>query len=380
MHAAHGAACLPGFPAPPPRAHRCPAHQPTPRPPRAPAAYASAKPNVYFVTMQQLVGWMRDPLPIGELSPILLGCANPGGQAATAEQRLARPPPPPLAAAPPAKPGAPPAAAPLPPAATPLPPTTPLPPATPLPPSTPIPTYTPLPLGTGGLPATGGGGTALPAGSPYTPGLSPDPLALGGAGLSPLPLGGALPPGGAPAAPAYASQQLLRDTRPLPPAGVRIGMTVGGLDLARFQAVSEPQLLQVRRLPPGPGAAEGSKLPREPGLLPVLLPLAGPLPAHRRRPLCTSPASTGAAPAPGHQRPVGGLGVCGATGGHLGGRRQRLRRRGAPPPAPEGRRLDAGAVAAGAEARVEGSVHGAPRRPCKVGRACEVGPVPFSPS
>ncbi|KAL4424966.1 hypothetical protein ABPG77_002851 [Micractinium sp. CCAP 211/92] len=43
------------------------------------ADYALSKPDVYFVTMRQLIAWIKNPTPADELTPQALGCGNPGG-------------------------------------------------------------------------------------------------------------------------------------------------------------------------------------------------------------------------------------------------------------------------------------------------------------
>lgn len=43
------------------------------------AAYVLKKPDVYFVTMQQLVAWLKDPVPAERITPAVLGCGNVGG-------------------------------------------------------------------------------------------------------------------------------------------------------------------------------------------------------------------------------------------------------------------------------------------------------------
>jgi len=43
------------------------------------ADYALSKPDVYFVTIRQLIAWMQNPVPADELTPERLGCGNPGG-------------------------------------------------------------------------------------------------------------------------------------------------------------------------------------------------------------------------------------------------------------------------------------------------------------
>lgn len=59
---------LPPFP----RSSRC-------KPAPAPADYALSLPHVYFVTMRQLLGWLRRPTPAAQLTPAMLGCGNAGG-------------------------------------------------------------------------------------------------------------------------------------------------------------------------------------------------------------------------------------------------------------------------------------------------------------
>ena len=61
------------------------------------ADYARAKPHVYFVTVRQLISWLKNPVPAGRLTPLKLGCRNPGGAPATPQQlaaATAKPPPP----------------------------------------------------------------------------------------------------------------------------------------------------------------------------------------------------------------------------------------------------------------------------------------------
>ncbi|EFN52751.1 hypothetical protein CHLNCDRAFT_138342 [Chlorella variabilis] len=38
--------------------------------------YARSLPHVYFVTMRQLIGWMKNPIPIDQLTPTSLGCST----------------------------------------------------------------------------------------------------------------------------------------------------------------------------------------------------------------------------------------------------------------------------------------------------------------
>lgn len=48
------------------------------------ADYALSKPDVYFVTVRQLLAWMQRPVPADELTPLALGCGNAGGAGPTA--------------------------------------------------------------------------------------------------------------------------------------------------------------------------------------------------------------------------------------------------------------------------------------------------------
>ncbi|PSC76360.1 Polysaccharide deacetylase domain-containing [Micractinium conductrix] len=43
------------------------------------ADYALGKQGTYFVTMRQLIGWMRNPVPAAQLTPAALGCGSVGG-------------------------------------------------------------------------------------------------------------------------------------------------------------------------------------------------------------------------------------------------------------------------------------------------------------
>ncbi|KAL4448990.1 hypothetical protein ABPG77_007707 [Micractinium sp. CCAP 211/92] len=43
------------------------------------ADYALSKPDVYFVTVRQLLAWMQKPIPAEKLTPLTLGCGNAGG-------------------------------------------------------------------------------------------------------------------------------------------------------------------------------------------------------------------------------------------------------------------------------------------------------------
>jgi hypothetical protein len=53
------------------------------------ADYTLALPDVYYITIRQLLGWMADPLPKDQLTPEALGCGSPGGapRDTIAEQR-----------------------------------------------------------------------------------------------------------------------------------------------------------------------------------------------------------------------------------------------------------------------------------------------------
>ncbi len=57
-------------------------HHSAPPTGRPPAEYALKKPNVYFVTMRQLLAWMANPIPADQLTADNLGCGNPGGAGA----------------------------------------------------------------------------------------------------------------------------------------------------------------------------------------------------------------------------------------------------------------------------------------------------------
>ena len=48
------------------------------------AEYALSKPDVYFVTVRQLLAWMNNPIPADQLTPEALGCGSPGGAPGTA--------------------------------------------------------------------------------------------------------------------------------------------------------------------------------------------------------------------------------------------------------------------------------------------------------
>ncbi|KAL4422675.1 hypothetical protein ABPG75_008872 [Micractinium tetrahymenae] len=43
------------------------------------ADYALPKPNVYFITIRQLLAWMQNPIPADQLTPLALGCGTPRG-------------------------------------------------------------------------------------------------------------------------------------------------------------------------------------------------------------------------------------------------------------------------------------------------------------
>lgn len=43
------------------------------------ADFALSLPGVYFVTMRQLIAWMKNPIPADQLTAEALGCGNPGG-------------------------------------------------------------------------------------------------------------------------------------------------------------------------------------------------------------------------------------------------------------------------------------------------------------
>ncbi|KAL4424580.1 hypothetical protein ABPG77_009164 [Micractinium sp. CCAP 211/92] len=46
---------------------------------RAFVDYAATKPDVYFVTVRQLLAWMQNPVPKDKITPQALGCGNQGG-------------------------------------------------------------------------------------------------------------------------------------------------------------------------------------------------------------------------------------------------------------------------------------------------------------
>lgn len=52
--------------------------------------YALKKPDVYLVTMRQLIGWMKNPIPANRLTPEALGCGKPGGAYGTGKPGPAR--------------------------------------------------------------------------------------------------------------------------------------------------------------------------------------------------------------------------------------------------------------------------------------------------
>ena len=43
-------------------------------------------PDVYLVTIRQLLAWMEAPIPTDQLTPALLGCGNVGGAGPTGQQ------------------------------------------------------------------------------------------------------------------------------------------------------------------------------------------------------------------------------------------------------------------------------------------------------
>lgn len=47
------------------------------------ADYTLTKPDVYYVTVRQLLAWMQNPVPKDQLTPEALGCGNPGGRPGT---------------------------------------------------------------------------------------------------------------------------------------------------------------------------------------------------------------------------------------------------------------------------------------------------------
>lgn len=47
------------------------------------ADYTLAKPNVYYVTMRQLLAWVQNPVPASQLTPEMLGCGQKGGRPGT---------------------------------------------------------------------------------------------------------------------------------------------------------------------------------------------------------------------------------------------------------------------------------------------------------
>lgn len=72
--------------------------------------YALAKPDVYFITMRQLIGFMKNPIRANQLTPAALGCGLPGGRYGTGLPGVAQASPP----SPPSPPPSPPAPAPPP--------------------------------------------------------------------------------------------------------------------------------------------------------------------------------------------------------------------------------------------------------------------------
>ena len=103
------------------------------------AEYALLRPNVHFVTMRQLIAWMKRPVGIDQLTKASLGCGKPGGAGNAPLRPVAAassPPPPPPALPPmpsPPPPTPPPFPSPRPPPPSPRPPR-PLPPPRPFPP------------------------------------------------------------------------------------------------------------------------------------------------------------------------------------------------------------------------------------------------------
>ncbi|KAL4459141.1 hypothetical protein ABPG75_014006 [Micractinium tetrahymenae] len=66
--------------------------------------YALSKPNTYFVTMQQLLAWMANPIPASKLTPAALGCGLKGGAAPTVANHSVVPSPAPSSSPVPASP------------------------------------------------------------------------------------------------------------------------------------------------------------------------------------------------------------------------------------------------------------------------------------
>ena len=197
------------------------AYTPPPAPTHPPllprADYARSKPGVFFVTMQQLVGWMKAPLSLTDLTATRMGCGNLGGAAATAAQLGGGPPGPPPPRPPPRPPPPPP-----PPPRSPGPPSPELLPSPALP-ASPVPLLSPTPSPTLAVP------------SPELL-LSPslDPSLLSPSLVSPDPFAGSdgrlLAPAEAPLAEAPLEQlplPLIND-QSMPPSGVRITVTMGG--------------------------------------------------------------------------------------------------------------------------------------------------------
>ncbi|KAL4439995.1 hypothetical protein ABPG75_002996 [Micractinium tetrahymenae] len=200
--------------------------------------YAAAKPNTYFVTMRQMLAWMTNPVPLGQLTPARLGCGSPGGAPGSASPPPPSPrprPPPPSPRPPPPSPKPP---SPAPPKPSPPPPPRPR-------PAAPTPVHRPPerpPQQPGPLPSVSGPGPiALPS-SPALPApTKPQPPAApqGNATAQPSPL---LPPSAEPLPPAPPSPDPLP---PMPASGVRITLTLSGVDEAAFRRVTEQQLLLV---------------------------------------------------------------------------------------------------------------------------------------
>lgn len=48
-----------------------------------PADYTLTKPNVYYVTMRQLLAWVQNPVPASQLTAEMVGCGQQGGRPGT---------------------------------------------------------------------------------------------------------------------------------------------------------------------------------------------------------------------------------------------------------------------------------------------------------
>ncbi|KAL4420271.1 hypothetical protein ABPG77_005611 [Micractinium sp. CCAP 211/92] len=231
--------------------------------------YAASKPNTYFVTMRQMLAWMTNPVPLGQLTNARLGCGSPGGApggAGAAAKPALKPRPSPKPSHPPPSPRpGPPPPSPRPPPPSPKPPSPQPPQPSPPPPQrlqpdapTPVhseparppqrpdalpprPNNRYAPTGTQPQPpdALQGNHTvpllppptlAQPSRSPSLPRPAPPPPSL----ASPCP---APPP-------------------PMPASGVRITLVLSGVDEEAFRRVTEQQLLLVlvRELEPGAGS------------------------------------------------------------------------------------------------------------------------------